>query len=75
MSKIKKYIGIAENKKDITSAISLINKIFNEDNYKGISFLPDHSLRKKNLVVIKLNELLIATCFIHNRIFISKEIE
>ena len=72
MSKIKKYIGIAENKKDITSAISLINKIFNEDNYKGISFLPDHSLRKKNLVVIKLNELLIATCFIHNRIFYFK---
>lgn len=72
MQKIKKYIGIAENKKDIISANSLVKKIFFDGDYNNQFLFPEESLKRENIVVIKLNESLVATCFIHNRIFYFK---
>jgi|TARA_B110000037_G_scaffold58163_1_gene70987 predicted acetyltransferase len=72
MQKIKKYIGIAENKKDILSASSLVKKIFFDGDFNNQFLFPKESLKRENIVVIKYNESLVATCFIHNRIFYFK---
>ncbi len=69
MLKSKKYIGLAESKKDIISANSLVKKIFFNDDFKKQFIFPDESLKRENIVIIKHNGLLVATCFIHNRIF------
>tara|TARA_A100001011_G_scaffold387547_1_gene465508 strand:+ start:1678 stop:2715 length:1038 start_codon:yes stop_codon:yes gene_type:complete len=69
MQKTKKYIGVAESKKDIISANSLVKKIFFNDDFKKQFIFPEESLKRENIVIIKHNELLVATCFIHNRIF------
>ena len=72
MKKIKKYVGIAENKKDIISANSLVKKIFFNGDFNNQFLFPEESLKRENIVVIKDNESLVATCFIHNRIFYFK---
>ena len=56
-----KYIGLAKNSDDITSAIELVKKVFDENNKKENFIFPKESLKQNNIVVIKINNNIIAT--------------
>ena len=67
-----KYIGLAKNSDDITSAIQLVKKVFDENNKKENLIFPEESLKLKNIVVVKIDDNIVATCLIHNRLFYFK---
>ena len=68
------YIGCAENKQDIQSAIKLIKKVFYMGTDPNKFIFPKENLVEKNVVVVKVNKQVIATCLINNRIFYLKNI-
>ena len=67
-----KYIGLAKNSDDIISAIQLVKKVFDENNKKENLIFPEESLKLKNIVVVKIDDNIVATCLIHNRLFYFK---
>tara|TARA_B100000900_G_scaffold367780_1_gene344518 strand:- start:12443 stop:13396 length:954 start_codon:yes stop_codon:yes gene_type:complete len=64
-----KYIGIAKNKDDIDSAIDLVKNVFDDNSKKDNFIFPQESLKEKNIIVIKNDNIVIATCFMHKRLF------
>ena len=66
------YIGIAKNKVDIDSAIDLVKKVFEGNSKKDNFIFPQESLKEKNIIVIKNDNNIIATCFMHKRLFYYK---
>lgn len=64
-----KYTGIAKNKKDIYSAIDLVKKVFKDNSKKENFIFPQESMKEKNIVIIKNDNNIIATCFMHKRLF------
>ena len=48
-----KYIGLAKNSDDITSAIQLVKKVFDENNKKENLIFPEESLKLKSNMLTK----------------------
>lgn len=67
-----RYLGLAEKDKDVLSAISLIKKVFYSEIGTENFILPKASLVKKNIVVIKENNEVVATSIINDRLFFLK---
>jgi predicted acetyltransferase len=63
------YIGCAENKQDVQSAIKLIKKVFYLGTDSNKFIFPKEHLVEKNVVVVKVNKKVIATSLINDRIF------
>ena len=69
------YIGCAENKQDIQSAIKLIKKVFYLGTDSNKFIFPEEHLVEKNVIVVKVNKQVIGTSLINDRIFNFKNIK
>ncbi|MDC1402470.1 GNAT family N-acetyltransferase [Flavobacteriaceae bacterium] len=70
-----RYSGIAKSNDDISSAVSLIRQVFYKNNDIQKFIFPSESLQCQNVVVIKLNERVVAACLIHDRTLYFKGIK
>lgn len=69
------YIGCAENKQDVQSAIKLIKKVFYLGTDSNKFIFPKEQLVEKNVVVVKVNKQVIATSLINDRFFYLKNLK
>lgn len=69
------YIGCAESKQDVQYAIKLIKKVFYLGTDSNKFIFPKEHLVEKNVVVVKVNNQVIATSLINDRIFYLKNIK
>ena len=69
------YIGCAENKLDVQSAIKLIKKVFYSEIDPKKFIFPEEYLVEKNVVVVKIKNLVVATSLISDRLFYVNNIK
>lgn len=67
-----KYLGNARNKAEISLALNLAYKVFAKKSPNKMLALPNKSLNNKNVVVFKIENKVMATCFIYNRLLYFK---
>lgn len=67
-----RYIGCAENDKDVSAAIFLIKKVFFSNINSEKFLLPNKTLIKKNVVVIKIKNKVVASSLVNDRFLYLK---
>lgn len=69
---VDRYIGCAENDEDVLSAIRLIKKVFYAEIGHEKFLFPKEHLVEKNVVVIKENNVIVASSLIYDRLLYFK---